>query len=52
MYGILVGILILELAHPRRRRVVAGGQGGGLASMGGRRRTETIMGGPSGDHAG
>jgi len=45
MYGILVGILILDSLILATAVLLQAGQGGGLASMGGGAGTETIMGG-------
>src|SRR5437588_11533840 len=45
MYGILVGILILDSLILATAVRLQAGQGGGLASMGGGAGTETIMGG-------
>jgi len=45
MYGILVGILILDALILATAVLLQAGQGGGLASMGGGAGTETIMGG-------
>ena len=45
MYGILVGILILDALILAVAVLLQAGQGGGLASMGGGAGTETIMGG-------
>ncbi|HEY7193716.1 MAG TPA: preprotein translocase subunit SecG [Gemmatimonadales bacterium] len=45
MYGILVGILILDALILAIAVLLQAGQGGGLASMGGGAGTETIMGG-------
>jgi preprotein translocase subunit SecG len=45
MYGILVGILILDSLILGTAVLLQAGQGGGLASMGGGAGTETIMGG-------
>ena len=45
MYGILVGILILDSLILAVAVLLQAGQGGGLASMGGGAGTETIMGG-------
>lgn len=45
MYGILVGILILDALILVTAVLLQAGQGGGLASMGGGAGTETIMGG-------
>ena len=45
MYGILVGILILDALILGTAVLLQAGQGGGLASMGGGAGTETIMGG-------
>jgi len=45
MYGILVGILILDSLILAVAVLLQAGQGGGLATMGGGAGTETIMGG-------
>jgi preprotein translocase subunit SecG len=45
MYGILVGILILDSVILAVAVLLQAGQGGGLASMGGGAGTDTIMGG-------
>src|SRR5712664_246372 len=45
MYGILVGILILDSLILATAVLLQAGQGGGLATMGGGAGTETIMGG-------
>ncbi len=45
MYGILVGILILDALILGAAVLLQAGQGGGLASMGGGAGTDTIMGG-------
>jgi preprotein translocase subunit SecG len=45
MYGILVGILILDSLILATAVLLQAGQGGGLASMGGGAGTETVMGG-------
>ncbi len=45
MYGILVGILILDSLILGVAVLLQAGQGGGLATMGGGAGTETIMGG-------
>src|SRR6266516_5043019 len=45
MYGILVGILILDALILGAAVLLQAEQGGGLASMGGGAGTETIMGG-------
>ena len=45
MYGILVGILILDALILATAVLLQAGQGGGLATMGGGAGTETIMGG-------
>ena len=45
MYGILVGILILDSVILATAVLLQAGQGGGLATMGGGAGTETIMGG-------
>src|SRR6267378_2416940 len=45
MYGILVGILILDSVILAVAVLLQAGQGGGLATMGGGAGTETIMGG-------
>ncbi|PYO95784.1 MAG: preprotein translocase subunit SecG [Gemmatimonadetes bacterium] len=45
MYGILIGILILDALILATAVLLQAGQGGGLASMGGGAGTETIMGG-------
>src|SRR6266536_1614199 len=45
MYGILVGILILDSLILAVAVLLQAGQGGGLASLGGGAGTETIMGG-------
>src|SRR5438876_10361262 len=45
MYGILVGILILDSLILATAVLLQAGQGGGLASLGGGAGTETIMGG-------
>ena len=45
MYGILVGILILDSLILAIAVLLQAGQGGGLATMGGGAGTETIMGG-------
>jgi len=45
MYGILVGILILDSLILMVAVLLQAGQGGGLATMGGGAGTETIMGG-------
>ena len=45
MYGILVGILILDALILATAVLLQAGQGGGLASMGGGAGTETVMGG-------
>src|SRR5260370_15735915 len=45
MYGILVGILILDSVILAVAVLLQAGQGGGLASMGGGTGTDTIMGG-------
>ena len=45
MYGILVGILILDSLILAVAVLLQAGQGGGLASMGGGAGTDTIMGG-------
>ena len=45
MYGILVGILVLDALILATAVLLQAGQGGGLASMGGGAGTETIMGG-------
>jgi len=45
MYGILVGILILDALILIIAVLLQAGQGGGLATMGGGAGTETIMGG-------
>jgi len=45
MYGILVGILILDALILAIAVLLQAGQGGGLATMGGGAGTETIMGG-------
>src|SRR6267378_587180 len=45
MYGILVGILILDSLVLAIAVLLQAGQGGGLATMGGGAGTETIMGG-------
>ena len=45
MYGILVGILLLDSLILTTAVLLQAGQGGGLASMGGGAGTETIMGG-------
>src|SRR5205809_4995432 len=45
MYGILVGILILDSLILAVAVLLQAGSGGGLASMGGGAGTETIMGG-------
>lgn len=45
MYGILVGILLLDSLILATAVLLQAGQGGGLASMGGGAGTETIMGG-------
>src|SRR6266446_4689422 len=45
MYGILVGILILDALILAIAVLLQAGQGGGLASLGGGAGTETIMGG-------
>jgi preprotein translocase subunit SecG len=45
MYGILVGVLILDALILATAVLLQAGQGGGLASMGGGAGTETVMGG-------
>ncbi len=45
MYGIFVGILILDSLILATAVLLQAGQGGGLATMGGGAGTETIMGG-------
>jgi preprotein translocase subunit SecG len=45
MYGILVGILILDSIILAVAVLLQAGQGGGLATLGGGAGTETIMGG-------
>src|SRR5213593_669305 len=45
MYGILVGILILDSLILATAVLLQAGQGGGLATMGGGAGTESIMGG-------
>src|SRR4029077_9255582 len=45
MYGIFVGILILDSLILATAVLLQAGQGGGLASLGGGAGTETIMGG-------
>ncbi len=45
MYGIFVGILILDSVILAVAVLLQAGQGGGLATMGGGAGTETIMGG-------
>jgi preprotein translocase subunit SecG len=45
MYGILVGVLILDSLILAIAVLLQAGQGGGLATMGGGAGTETIMGG-------
>jgi len=45
MYGILVGILILDALILAVAVLLQAGQGGGLASMGGGAGTDTVMGG-------
>ena len=45
MYGILVGILLLDSLILAVAVLLQAGQGGGLASMGGGAGTDTIMGG-------
>ena len=45
MYGILVGILILDSLILAVAVLLQAGQGGGLATMGGGAGTETVMGG-------
>src|SRR5204863_167867 len=45
MYGILIGILLLDALILATAVLLQAGQGGGLASMGGGAGTETIMGG-------
>jgi preprotein translocase subunit SecG len=45
MYGILVGILILDSLVLAVAVLLQAGQGGGLATMGGGAGTESIMGG-------
>ena len=45
MYGILIGILILDALILATAVLLQAGQGGGLATMGGGAGTETIMGG-------
>ena len=45
MFGILVGILILDSFVLATAVLLQAGQGGGLASLGGGAGTETIMGG-------
>jgi preprotein translocase subunit SecG len=45
MYGILVGILILDSIILGVAVLLQAGQGGGLATLGGGAGTETIMGG-------
>ena len=45
MYGILVGILILDSLILATAVLLQAGQGGGLATMGGGAGTETVMGG-------
>lgn len=45
MYGILVGILILDALILATAVLLQAGSGGGLASMGGGAGTETVMGG-------
>jgi preprotein translocase subunit SecG len=45
IYGILVGILILDSVILATAVLLQAGQGGGLATMGGGAGTETIMGG-------
>jgi preprotein translocase subunit SecG len=45
MYGILVGILILDALILATAVLLQAGQGGGLASMGGGAGTDTVMGG-------
>ena len=45
MYGIFVGILILDSLILAVAVLLQAGQGGGLATMGGGAGTETIMGG-------
>src|SRR5881296_3893390 len=45
MYGIFVGILLLDALILATAVLLQAGQGGGLASMGGGAGTETIMGG-------
>src|SRR5437588_11538672 len=45
MYGILVGILILDSLILATAVLLQAGQGGGLATLGGGAGTETIMGG-------
>ena len=45
MYGVLVGILILDSLILAVAVLLQAGQGGGLATLGGGAGTETIMGG-------
>jgi preprotein translocase subunit SecG len=45
MYGILVGILILDSLILATAVLLQAGQGGGLAGLGGGAGTETVMGG-------
>src|SRR5213593_1842074 len=45
MYGILVGVLILDALILATAVLLQAGQGGGLATLGGGAGTETIMGG-------
>jgi preprotein translocase subunit SecG len=45
MYGILIGILILDSLILATAVLLQAGQGGGLATLGGGAGTETIMGG-------
>jgi preprotein translocase subunit SecG len=45
MYGVFVGILILDSLILAAAVLLQAGQGGGLASLGGGAGTETIMGG-------
>jgi preprotein translocase subunit SecG len=45
MYGILVGILILDSLILAVAVLLQAGQGGGLATLGGGAGTETVMGG-------